>query len=857
MAVGVVNLAAARTGQISPTAADAAATLFTLIGGHTDGGGSNNASSSQNRNAPLNRDPSRRGPASQTALSPDVTAPGALLALALIFIRSNQRDVAQRVALPATQYQLDFVRPDAALLRVLARSLILWDSARPTVLFLSESLPDIVRNRVVPFPPPQGQLQPTPSRALHNSFVGSDDTLLRQVYCSGVAGVCYALGLKYAGTAASDVSDFICHYLKCFKAVRARKDGAAPSSESPRITSDLHKLDRPTLEMCIAACASALGMVLAGTGDLSAFRLLRSMRYSIDRQFIFAQSMALHQAIGFLFLGGGRLTFSNSPESIVALLYATYPRWPLAPDDHRFHLQPLRHMYIQATEPRALHGFDVDTGRPVHVPLRVVLTPWAQRHHGRSEIRTMSPCLLPPWDSIQSIHVEGPRFWPLSMDYATNPAHRLLLHSRRAFYVQRRAGFMPYLLDPLGFKSIVELSSADFDSHRVPSLITQVAKVGSEVSNHGSTRNISNNPLSMLLEALDSTASTHPRHLGTGQKPSENFNFLQAYLTQHDMVAKALEERGILEHAPELRGLEICRSTDTGTNTVSLLDCLHTHATHSRAFGLPTTPLLDALPAPLASERSRLFFAFVEAALVDCVRVQSTHILPLFIECLESLRTLFTMRSFLDNSLNPGPAIISISPSATSVLSPSSVHQLTLLLAHSEANELNPTYPPCPSSSSSQSSMRPLISPSFAASIRALLAECFNVSWVRKASKTYLSRLIQSTNVSTNAFSQGSTNQSLLISSSLLVTSDSPLLKGVKGKQSVILSSFVSCYLVYLGMPLANEIVNGVKVFIQLVSQVKNPSTRPLLPLAVIAWPSASPTALQLLVTTTKHLLSQ
>jgi anaphase-promoting complex subunit 1 len=57
----------------------------------------------------------------------DVTAPGATLALALMFLKTNCKIVAARLAIPDTHFALEYVRPDFILLRVVARSLILWD----------------------------------------------------------------------------------------------------------------------------------------------------------------------------------------------------------------------------------------------------------------------------------------------------------------------------------------------------------------------------------------------------------------------------------------------------------------------------------------------------------------------------------------------------------------------------------------------------------------------------------------------------------------------------------------------------------------------------------------------------------
>lgn len=51
----------------------------------------------------------------------DVTAPGATLALGLMYLGSGNKAVADWMAPPATQYLLDFVRPDFLMLRTLSR----------------------------------------------------------------------------------------------------------------------------------------------------------------------------------------------------------------------------------------------------------------------------------------------------------------------------------------------------------------------------------------------------------------------------------------------------------------------------------------------------------------------------------------------------------------------------------------------------------------------------------------------------------------------------------------------------------------------------------------------------------------
>jgi anaphase-promoting complex subunit 1 len=53
----------------------------------------------------------------------DVTAPGATIALGLMYLGTGNKAVADWMSPPETQYLLDFVRPDFLMFRILARGL--------------------------------------------------------------------------------------------------------------------------------------------------------------------------------------------------------------------------------------------------------------------------------------------------------------------------------------------------------------------------------------------------------------------------------------------------------------------------------------------------------------------------------------------------------------------------------------------------------------------------------------------------------------------------------------------------------------------------------------------------------------
>lgn len=87
----------------------------------------------------------------QVVLEPDdqlnlsITSPAATVALALMYLRTNDPRVAGRFALPDTPYGLDGVRPDLITLRALGAALVMWDGVEPSGRWIAASMPPLFR----------------------------------------------------------------------------------------------------------------------------------------------------------------------------------------------------------------------------------------------------------------------------------------------------------------------------------------------------------------------------------------------------------------------------------------------------------------------------------------------------------------------------------------------------------------------------------------------------------------------------------------------------------------------------------------------------------------------------------------
>lgn len=316
-----------------------------------------------------------------------------------IIIYSN-KSVASRLALPDTHFLLDHVRPDFLFLRVVARSLILWEDVEPSCLWIQKQIPFMVKHSYHQFGKEAERMMGLAGLATfaamsvkgsvdvsfdnsdtaeeqnsikdvnsgkrvksdrQSEHVDVDRQAIRQAHTYIIAGSCFALGLRFAGTgnnkAASAITDSIRNILKL-------RDESDPVTLAQRP-------ERPIVEMCLSCTSIALAMVMSGTGDLDSLRMFRLLRWRCDDQVKYGSHMAFSAAIGLLFLGGGTCTLGRSPGDIAALLMAFFPRFPVTTSDNQFHLQALRHCYALAVRRRKIEAIDISTGDRVYVPFEV------------------------------------------------------------------------------------------------------------------------------------------------------------------------------------------------------------------------------------------------------------------------------------------------------------------------------------------------------------------------------------------------------------------------------------------------------------------------------------------------------
>ncbi|XP_054720739.1 LOW QUALITY PROTEIN: anaphase-promoting complex subunit 1-like [Uloborus diversus] len=358
----------------------------------------------------------------------DVTSPGATLALGLMFFDTDNQAIAEWMRVPDTQFLLDMVRPDFLLLRVLSKGLILWSSIHPSTRWIEDHLPHIVAKYAF-------------QRGSGNSDV--DYETMSQAYCNIIAGCCFCIGLKFAGSANNEAFEILMQYTKHFLTISRKSIG--------------DQAGRSTMETCLNVVVLSLAMVMAGTGDLEVIRICRHLRSRIGQAssyVLYGSHMVTHMALGLLFLGGGRYSLSTSPLSIGALVCAFFPKFPQHSNDNRYHLQAFYHLYVLAIEPRVIIPRLLGANKPVYINIKVVFkdTP----DYKDAEYTVKAPCLLPELKFLKKVIVEDSRYWPIVFDCNENwETLRNLLENGGTLHVMQNAGCLPYSEDPQGFRSLL------------------------------------------------------------------------------------------------------------------------------------------------------------------------------------------------------------------------------------------------------------------------------------------------------------------------------------------------------------------------------------------------------------------
>ncbi len=358
----------------------------------------------------------------QTRQELDKSSSGAIIALAFMYLRTENRVLATKLQIPDSERLLDYVRPDLLLLRCMSKNLILWDDIKCTVEWIELEVPKYLTERY-------SSLGENMEQELE---LDSDEL----AYFNIVGGVCFAMAIKFTSSNDLMARDTILHYLDKFMWITGQESKNYDQKSARQCAAKIRNL--------LAVCAA---LIMTASGDLDTLRRLRVLHNETQTNSMgYGGYMAINMALGFLFLGGGQYAMNNSNLAVACLITAVYPSFPypllsssMSTAKYRggseVHLEAMRHFWALSVEPRCLVVRDVMTNRPCKVPVRIQIT------DGAEPIQAMSPCLLPNLDSIESIQIMSPHHFEVNIDFILNSEYLEKFKRTLTIFVYKRKNY--------------------------------------------------------------------------------------------------------------------------------------------------------------------------------------------------------------------------------------------------------------------------------------------------------------------------------------------------------------------------------------------------------------------------------
>ncbi|GMM32436.1 anaphase promoting complex subunit 1 [Martiniozyma asiatica (nom. inval.)] len=287
----------------------------------------------------------------QTSQELDKSISGSIIALTFIFLKSKDREIADKLKIPKTKQLIDYIRPDILMLRIFSMNMILWNSINPTIEWIESQIPNCVKFN------------------MDNLSIESEIIPFLNI----LGGLILSIGVKFASSYNKEAKLIVIYYFD--KLIRLSIISNKKINDENELTYDERITFKAIHNIQSVICIS-LSLICAGSGDLEVLRRLKFLHNKNDFLTNFGDYLAVNTSLGFLFLGSGRHAFKNDLESLAMLITSIYPNF----DD--ICLQSLRHFWCLSVEERCLVIKDIENGKAVNLTVKV------------NNEEKMTPCLI-------------------------------------------------------------------------------------------------------------------------------------------------------------------------------------------------------------------------------------------------------------------------------------------------------------------------------------------------------------------------------------------------------------------------------------------------------------------------------
>ncbi|KAL3090662.1 hypothetical protein niasHT_023507 [Heterodera trifolii] len=283
-------------------------------------------------------------------LNTHLTSPAAAVALGLIYLRTGDCWIRETLAIADTFYEIDQIRPDMLMIRTFSRCLVDFEDIKCTREWVDAQIPQIIRKYVKRFLEVKSK-----EDMWWSDFIDMATVAKAYFYC--FAGASFAMALRFASKWEIKALQVIQSFYEILKTDTVE---LATSTEGHSPVDLAHQAGKNCINACINVAALSMALVMAGSGDLRTTRILRKIRNTFDKigeapiprdTSVHSLHVSTNMALGLLYLGHGRLCFSDSNLAIASLVISLFPLFPHSITDNRFYFQSVRFLWVLAVRP--------------------------------------------------------------------------------------------------------------------------------------------------------------------------------------------------------------------------------------------------------------------------------------------------------------------------------------------------------------------------------------------------------------------------------------------------------------------------------------------------------------------------
>ncbi|KAH7649548.1 Cut4 Apc1p TSG24 family regulator and 26S proteasome regulatory complex [Cryptosporidium bovis] len=399
----------------------------------------------------------------------------AILALTIMYLGTKSSYISNSIPIPFDKpEELINYRPETLIFMAMSKVVIEWDDKYiPSYEYIRNRIPKYLRylppDRTFPFPILEELDEVYSDSKIDERLVNLiNKGELDWIHCiqSRIAilcGIIWGIGIVFSGKRVRRLKTIIAAVIRYIDNIPPIQIPLCLASaiRDKGVCSLQVTIDKWSKDLGIRVCLTSLSTIFSGDGDKDILDLIKYFRNQLleSSQFqwtsstaispysafsvppienVYSQLMAYNNALGFLFLSAGHLSFnSNNTLCSTFLLLATHPFYPKDASDTNtpgIIFQPLRYLFIstlgsarRAIIPKLVKrlpgSYDI-SGKykglaykeVKYVPVQVEL----KQTNNTNEVKTeyiILPSVLPDWKEIKSITVIGSNYYPFHVDF--------------------------------------------------------------------------------------------------------------------------------------------------------------------------------------------------------------------------------------------------------------------------------------------------------------------------------------------------------------------------------------------------------------------------------------------------------